>query len=71
MIRAAFLLAACAAQAVAQCSMCRTVAAAQNAAGVLDAAILVLFVPALALFSGTLIMAFRFRAQGRDPEDRE
>jgi hypothetical protein len=47
--------------------MCRTVAAAQGAsAAVLDSAILVLFVPALAVFSGILLMAFRFRSQGPD-----
>jgi hypothetical protein len=50
----------------AQCSMCRTVAAAQGeSAKVLDAAIIVLFIPAMALFSGIVLMAFRYRANPR------
>ena len=47
----------------AQCSMCRTVAAAQGeSAKVLDAAIIVLFIPAMALFGGIVLMAFRYRS---------
>ena len=47
--------------ATAQCSMCRTVAAQANG---IDKAILVLFVPAVLLFSGVFL--FAFRSQGRD-----
>ncbi len=45
----------------AQCSMCRTVAAAQGeAAGkTLDTAVLILLLPALVLFCGVFLAAFR------------
>jgi hypothetical protein len=67
MRRLAYVLVCSATAAFPQCSMCRTVAAAQSgAASVFDSAILVLFVPALAVFSGTLIAAFRFRSRGPD-----
>jgi hypothetical protein len=50
--------------------MCRTVAAAQGAAAVVfDSAILVLFIPALTLFTGTLVLAFRFRSSGAGEPD--
>jgi hypothetical protein len=44
--------------AMAQCSMCRTTAALT--AGVFDSAIIVLFIPAIALFSGVFFLAFRY-----------
>jgi hypothetical protein len=51
----------------AQCSMCRTVAAQANG---MDKAILVLFVPAIMLFSGVFLFAFRSHNDGSDgPED--
>jgi hypothetical protein len=64
-----FGLLACAAPVSAQCSMCRT---AQSAlpAGVIDAAIVVLFVPAIALFCGIFMMAYRSRTKGPDTETR-
>lgn len=47
---------ACAHLALAQCSMCRTATAAQEAnAAVLNTAILVLFVPAVTMFSAIAI----------------
>ena len=49
--------------AAAQCSMCRTVAAQANG---IDKAILVLFVPAVLLFSGVFL--FAFRSQGKDDD---
>lgn len=59
----------------AQCSMCRAVAAAQGeSAKVLDAAIIVLFIPAMALFGGIVLMAFRYRSNasdGSEGADRE
>ncbi len=63
----AFLIAA-AGQAFAQCSMCRTAAAAQaQAAGTINTAIVILLVPALVLFSGVFLLVFRSAA----PEERE
>jgi hypothetical protein len=47
----------------AQCSMCRTAAAQANG---MDKAILVLFVPAVLLFCGVFV--FAFRSQGDDDE---
>ncbi len=51
----------------AQCSMCRTAAAAQDAlaAQALDAGIVVLLVPAVALFTGVFLLAFRSDAASR------
>ncbi len=44
----------------AQCAMCRTAAAAQaHAAGTINTAILILLLPAVALFSGVFLLAFR------------
>ena len=45
----------------AQCVMCRTAASAQgaHAAATLNRAILILLLPALALFSGVFLLAFR------------
>jgi hypothetical protein len=43
----------------AQCAMCRSAAAAQGASGTLNAAILILLLPALVLFSAVFLMAFR------------
>jgi hypothetical protein len=57
-IAAALGLLAAAGPAAAQCSMCRTVSAAQNA-GVIDAAVVVLFVPAVAMFCGIFAVALR------------
>jgi hypothetical protein len=50
----------------ARCALCRSVAAAQNALapGVIDAGIVVLFLPAVTVFSGVLVLAFRYRNQG-------
>ena len=49
-----------AAMAFAQCSMCRTAAAANGAsARSLDLAVVVLFVPAMCLFCGVMITAYR------------
>jgi hypothetical protein len=55
------LLVAPQSQALAQCAMCRTAAAAQGAqaAGTLNVAILILLFPALALFSAVFLLAFR------------
>jgi hypothetical protein len=51
---------ACAHLALAQCSMCRTTAAAQGAnTAVLNTAILVLFVPALTLFSAIAVATLK------------
>jgi len=45
---------------LAQCAMCRTALAAQGAhARTLNAAILILLLPALALFSAVFLLAFR------------
>jgi hypothetical protein len=54
------LLLSTATLAPAQCVMCRTAAAAQaHAAGTINAAILILLVPALALFSGVSLLVLR------------
>ena len=47
----------------AQCSMCRAAAASQGAGAThaLNAAIVVLLVPAVALFTGVFLLAFRYR----------
>jgi hypothetical protein len=46
--------------AFAQCSMCRTAAAANGAsAKSLDLAVVVLFVPAMCLFCGVMLTAYR------------
>lgn len=65
------VLAGCA-PAWAQCSMCRTAAAAQEAgaAQALDAAIVVLLVPAVALFTGVFLFAFRSDAASREGRPR-
>ena len=57
------------AAALAQCSMCRT-AAAQNAhaAKTINTAILILLLPALALFSSVFLLAFR-RSGADESED--
>jgi hypothetical protein len=49
-----------AAPALAQCSMCRTAAAAQgpSAMHAMNMAVLLLLLPALALFSGMFVLAF-------------
>jgi hypothetical protein len=64
------MAAAVAAPAWAQCSMCRTAAAAQGAGGVgaLNAAIVVLFVPAVVLFCG--VFAFALRGDREDRGER-
>jgi hypothetical protein len=63
-----FFLAA-AAPLAARCALCRGVAAVQNAIapGVIDTGIVVLFLPAVTVFSGVLFLAFRYRSQGGDP----
>jgi hypothetical protein len=47
-----------------QCAMCRTAAAAQgaHAAHSFNKAILILLLPALMLFSGIFVLAFRFHS---------
>jgi hypothetical protein len=53
---------ACASVAVAQCPMCRTAAAAHGTqSAVLDAAILVLFLPAVTLFAAIVVLTMRSR----------
>jgi hypothetical protein len=55
-------LLACAHLAIAQCSMCRTAAAAQGAqSAALDTAILVLFLPAVTLFAAIIVLTVRSR----------
>jgi hypothetical protein len=54
--------------AFAQCSMCRTAAAANGAsAKSLDLAVVVLFVPAMCLFCGVMLTAYR----GNRDRDRD
>jgi hypothetical protein len=54
----------------AQCSMCRTAVAAQNAEAIqsVNHAILILFVPAVLLFSSVFVLAFRHARREDDPE---
>jgi hypothetical protein len=54
----------------AQCSMCRTAVAAQNAQAIesVNHAILILFVPAIFLFSSVFVLAFRHGRREDDPE---
>jgi hypothetical protein len=61
------------APAFAQCSMCRTAAAQVNS---IDRAIIILFLPAILLFSGVFVLAFRSQAgngnqylEGNERED--
>jgi hypothetical protein len=69
---AASLLPFVVAPAFAQCSMCRTVAAQANS---IDKAIIILFLPAILLFSGVFVLAFRSQAatgeDGGDDRSRE
>jgi hypothetical protein len=55
-----------------QCSMCRTAAAAQGAAAgkTLDHAVLILLVPAVTLFAGVFLAAFRIGSSHDEPRDR-
>lgn len=46
--------------AAAQCSMCRNAVAAQGAADTFDRAILILLIPAVAMFSCVFIFACRY-----------
>jgi hypothetical protein len=59
----------------AQCPMCRSAAAAQppKAAKALNLAIVIMFVPALALFSSVILLSFRYRSTpiAEDVGDRE
>ncbi|MCC6858943.1 MAG: hypothetical protein IT158_10285 [Bryobacterales bacterium] len=57
--------------AYAQCSMCRNAAAAQGqgAADSFNSAILILLVPAVALFSGVFLFTWRSAARTEDPEE--
>lgn len=70
MMRSAAGLLVCCASALAQCSMCRTVAAAQGdkAGESLNHAILILLLPAIFLFSGFFALAFRLRREDSDEE---
>ncbi|HWQ56684.1 MAG TPA: hypothetical protein VN442_23560 [Bryobacteraceae bacterium] len=54
----------------AQCSMCRTAAAAQGPEGAhaLNVAIAILLVPAVTLFSGLFLLAFRSERPARTGE---
>jgi hypothetical protein len=54
----------------AQCSMCRTAVAAQNAKAIesVNYGILILFVPAVLLFSSVFVLAFRHGLKEDDPE---
>jgi hypothetical protein len=62
-LRAVLSIAAAAIPAVAQCPMCRAAVAAGGAkAGeTFDWAILVLFVPAVVMFTGVFLLSFRYR----------
>ena len=71
---AAFCLLASATPLAARCALCRSVVAAQNAIapGVIDKGIIVLFLPAVMVFSAVLVLAFRYRNDGggrRPPDD--
>jgi len=48
----------------AQCSMCRTAAAQGDQAAAINSGILVLFLPAVTLFSTIVFLAFRFQRDG-------
>jgi len=64
----AVLLLTPAVQLMAQCPMCRTAAARDPAAArALNLGILLLFIPAVALFSGVFLLAFH----SRNPENTE
>jgi len=56
--------------ALAQCPMCRTAVGAQGpeAARTVNLAIIVMFVPALALFSSVFVLSFRYRNSPRPDE---
>jgi hypothetical protein len=57
----------------AQCAMCRTAASAQgtHASHMINAAILILLLPALVLFCGVFLMAFRAPASPTREEDAD
>jgi hypothetical protein len=65
-ISAILLLLSAAAPLWARCALCRSIAAAQNAIapGVIDTGIVVLFLPAVTVFTGVLFLAFRYRSEG-------
>ncbi len=56
--------------ALAQCPMCRTALASQgrSAADTFDRAILILLVPAVAMFGGVFLLAFRIARSAGTPE---
>ena len=62
--------AAACAPALAQCSMCRNAVAAQGAADTFDRAILILLVPAVAMFSSVFIFACRCGRSERADESK-
>ena len=67
-------LAVAGAPALAQCSMCRTAAASQGAgaASALNTAIVILLIPALALFCGVFLLALgRQRPEGGGESARD
>ena len=72
-MRAALLALVLGVQAWGQCSMCRTAMAAQGAkaASTIDSAVLILLVPAVTMFSGVLVLSFRYRfySDGRESEN--
>jgi hypothetical protein len=57
--------------ALAQCPMCRTAVAAQGqgAADTFNSAILILLLPAIALFSGVFLFTWRSAGRTEDPEE--
>jgi heme/copper-type cytochrome/quinol oxidase subunit 2 len=71
-VTSALALLLCAPAALAQCAMCRAAAAAagNDAANVLNTAILVLLIPPVLIFCAIFIVAYRLRAAGGD-ESRE
>jgi hypothetical protein len=62
-MRAAWPALAAASAAFAQCPLCRNAVAAQGpqAAATIDQGILILLVPAIVMFSGVLMLSFRYR----------
>jgi len=72
MVRLGSILMASGLPLAAQCSMCRTAAASQgpHAAHAMNVAIIILLVPAVTLFSGVFLLAFRY-GKAADEDARE
>ena len=64
-VRVAASIAAAAAPALAQCSMCRT-ALETHSGDVFNRAILILLLPAMAIFSGAFLLFFRLQRTEKD-----